>query len=120
MPRNISQWSLKVFPSKVGFNLPIISSPSLITTLHPKRRQAHRELDLPANPTSPQNITSEGQTCRKKVLFATGTYILRKTIGQGSIGKVKVVRHERTGELVSTRRARLRPNLQLTEVQCAV
>jgi serine/threonine protein kinase len=37
-----------------------------------------------------------------KISFSNGTYILGKIIGQGSVGKVKLARHEKTGELVST------------------
>jgi serine/threonine protein kinase len=110
-----------VYLSKVGLDYESFPFPTLNIAHTFKRGDKLTVVsDLSADTTSPQKISSRDQYRRREVPFVDGTYILGKTIGQGSVGKVKSAKHEKTGELVSKRWTRLRPTAGLTEIQCAV
>jgi hypothetical protein len=46
--------------------------------------------------------TSQAHKSRTKSPEVVGQYILYSTLGQGSMGKVKLARHRKTGQLVCT------------------
>jgi hypothetical protein len=62
-------------------------------------------IELPTSSLLPQTIHPGDQVRRRpNVQFACGTYLLGKTIGAGSKGKVKLGENEQTGEVVRIRR----------------
>jgi hypothetical protein len=61
---------------------------------------------------APLEVAEDRPVHAIEMTFATGTYLLGKTIGQGAVGKVKLAKHEETGEQVSTKQSRLKSSLQ--------
>lgn len=66
----------------------------------------HADVHSPSTPatgggdSSSRPGASQGPRRRTEIKAQTGTWQLQKTIGQGSMGKVKLARHAETGEQV--------------------
>jgi len=76
----------------------------------PRTTTARQQLEsrTPTNGTGPPpdstRTNAQGQRRRTTVTAQTGTWALQKTIGQGSMGKVKLATNQETKEQVRSRR----------------
>jgi hypothetical protein len=84
-----------------GANLPTRSDSLRNGPVRSERRHASADAPRVPNGTDPASQTQPVQRKRTSVQCSTGTWILGKTIGQGSMGKVKQARNQETGEQVS-------------------
>ena len=65
-----------------------------------KRRSASADFAVAESSAKRSASTSQARKSRSKSPQIVGQYILYSTLGQGSMGKVKLARHRKTGQLV--------------------